>query len=96
MPEKPKAAGSFKKPKKESFGLDVRQLKLWNQLRIQQQLDTEGVKQEIAVARVRGFLDAIGKSCIVIFMRCPDKTWCCSECGSPAIMVAHDEGAQEV
>lgn len=48
-----------RKPKRETFGLDVRQLKVWNQMRIQQQLDTEIVKQEIAVARVRGFLDAI-------------------------------------
>lgn len=46
---------------KETFGLDIKQLRHWSEARIQQQLNTESAKQEIAVAKVRGFLDAVGK-----------------------------------
>jgi hypothetical protein len=46
---------------KETFGLDIKRLKQWSQDRIQQQLSTEAARQEIAVAKVRGFLDAVGK-----------------------------------
>jgi len=46
---------------KETFGLDIKQLQQWNQTSLQQQLNTEAARQEIAVAKVRGFLDACGK-----------------------------------
>ncbi|RYH15347.1 hypothetical protein EON65_31865 [archaeon] len=61
MSSRPKTNGNHGRSKKETFGINVRQLKLWNQLRQQQQMDTESVKQELAVAKVRAFLDAIGK-----------------------------------
>lgn len=46
---------------KETFGLDIKQLRQWSEIRISQELSTESAKQEIAVSRVRGFLDAVGK-----------------------------------
>jgi hypothetical protein len=47
---------------KETFGLSVKQLKEWRETRIQNELDTEFLKQEIAVSRVRAYLDTIGIS----------------------------------
>ena len=47
------------KSTRQTYGLDLKQLRQWSQDRLQEQLDTEMAKQEIAVAKVRAFLDAI-------------------------------------
>lgn len=47
------------KSTKQTYGLDIAQLRNWSQDRLQAQLDTEMAKQEIAVTKVRQFLDAI-------------------------------------
>jgi hypothetical protein len=46
---------------KETFGLSVKQLKEWRENKINNDADTEFLKQEIAVTRVREYLDSIGK-----------------------------------
>jgi hypothetical protein len=57
-------AGSSKKDalfksKKATFGLDVAELKRWKKENTERELGQESAKQEIAVAKVKGFLDAI-------------------------------------
>ncbi len=47
------------KSTRQTYGLDIKQLKQWSHDRLQAQLDTEMAKQEIAVTKVRSFLDAI-------------------------------------
>lgn len=44
---------------KETFGLNLHRLRKWKQVMIDKQLSTELAKQQIAVAKVRTFLDAI-------------------------------------
>ena len=44
---------------REDYGLDINQMKEWQDEHRQKLLDEEEHRQEIAVARVRGFLDAI-------------------------------------
>ena len=50
----------FRDEKKETYGLDIRKLKQWHEDREKSLLNQEKAQQEIAVAKVRGFLDAIG------------------------------------
>jgi hypothetical protein len=49
----------IEKPKREDYGIQVATLKNWQDLRDQRALEKEESRQEIAVARVRGFLDAM-------------------------------------
>ncbi len=46
---------------KETFGLSIKQLRQWSEERMNSELETEFLKQEIAVSRVREFLDTCGK-----------------------------------
>ena len=45
---------------KETFGLSVQQLRKWSEDRLTSQMDTEMALQEVAVARVREYLDTLG------------------------------------
>jgi hypothetical protein len=47
------------KLKREDYGLDVSKMKSWQEERKEKLMEEEEHRQEIAVARVRGFLDAI-------------------------------------
>ena len=47
------------KPKREDYGVRLHKLKVWQEERDQQALIQETARQEVAVARVRGFLDAM-------------------------------------
>lgn len=44
---------------RETYGLNMKQLKDWSRVRLDLELTTEAAKQQIAVSRVRTFLDAI-------------------------------------
>ena len=45
---------------KLDFGISLKNLKAWNQERLQNVLGKEESKQEIAVSKVRNFIDALG------------------------------------
>ena len=60
-----KEALNLFKSKKTSFGLDIAELKRWSQERTEQELGQESSKQEIAVSKVKGFLDAIATAVYV-------------------------------
>jgi hypothetical protein len=46
--------------KSSDYGINLQTLKNWNQERLQNILAKEESKQEIAVSRVRNFIDALG------------------------------------
>ena len=49
----------IEKPKREDYGIEISKLKGWQSVRDDRALEEEEARQEIAVARVRGFLDAM-------------------------------------
>ena len=55
----PMNAVKLEKVKREDYGLDISAMKKWQEIRQKKLMDEEEHRQEIAVARVRGFLDAI-------------------------------------
>lgn len=56
---------SRKLEQRQTYGLNTYQLKKWQQMRQEKLLAQESAMQEIAVAKVRGFLDAIGKEALL-------------------------------
>lgn len=54
-------------PEKETYGLDIAKLKQWSEQRVLSQNSKETAKQEMAVAKVRSFLDGIGKIFFMFF-----------------------------
>lgn len=51
----------FEKPPIEEYGLDMRTLKAWSQQRMQKLLTEEASQQEVALSKVRDFMEAITK-----------------------------------
>lgn len=52
---------AYRRIERETYGMNIAQLKEWSKNRMKEELTTEMAKQQIAVAKVRDFLDAIGK-----------------------------------
>lgn len=48
---------------KEAYGLNLGMLRKWHREKKDEMLSSEQAKQEIAVSKVRGFLDAVGGYC---------------------------------
>lgn len=51
---------AYRRIERETYGMNIAQLKEWSKNRMKEELTTEMAKQQIAVAKVRDFLDAIG------------------------------------
>lgn len=56
---------------KEAYGLNLGMLRKWHREKKDEMLSSEQAKQEIAVSKVRGFLDAVGKFFRMHFHLCP-------------------------
>ena len=52
---------AYRRIERETYGMNIAQLKEWSKNRMKEELTTEMAKQQIAVAKVRDFLDAIGE-----------------------------------
>lgn len=53
---------AYRRIERETYGLNISQLREWSKNRMKEELTTEMAKQQIAVSKVRDFLDAIGMS----------------------------------
>jgi hypothetical protein len=51
----------FEKPPVEDYGINIQQLKKWKHMRMQKLLEQEVSQQEVALSKVRGFMEAITK-----------------------------------
>ena len=61
IPQHHNKSYSFKDDNRELYGVNISKLRQWHKEREKKMLNEENSIQELAVAKVRGFLDAIGK-----------------------------------
>jgi hypothetical protein len=62
LAKKMRSSGNTISSEPHRYGLDLATLRSWSAERTSQYLSEESSKQEIAVAKVRAFLDAISKT----------------------------------
>lgn len=90
---------SYRRIQRETYGLNVKQLKQWSKDRMKEELTTELAKQQIAVSKVRTFLDAIGSSTTFNLLSdtfASNVVSSCSNNCSSSVVVENDETASRV